>query len=64
MEILTKEEDIQNHINHAISNDNLELEIIIGSKEGDVETITFKDLLPKAFTPSLFSLALLESFTA
>ena len=33
MEILNKEEDIQNHINHAISNDNLELEIIIGSKE-------------------------------
>jgi len=33
MEILNKEEDIQNHINHAISNDNLELEVILGSKE-------------------------------
>jgi len=33
MEILNKEEDIQNHISHAISNDNLELEVIFGSND-------------------------------
>ena len=33
MEILKKEEDILNHISHAISNNDLELEVILGSKE-------------------------------
>ena len=33
MEILKKEEDVLNHMSHAISNDNLEMEVIFGYNE-------------------------------
>jgi len=47
MEILKKEEDILNHISHAISNENLELEIVFGHKESTnpVDKAVFLKLL-------------------
>ena len=47
MEILKKEEDILNHISHAISNENLELEIVFGHKESTnpVDKVVFLKLL-------------------
>ena len=64
MEILNKEEDIQNHINYAISNDNLELEIIIGSKGkilvflNKVSSSLTDFLLSKVFQDDTFCLSL------
>ena len=37
MEILKKEEDVLNHMSHAILDDNIELEIIFGYNQYNVE---------------------------